>query len=126
MYRRLIYPHPSCGVLAGILPNNLPRPILTRPKVLSLPIANLPSPFPLPARVSSSQPQASPQQNNGSDCGVFTCQTLEHISRGRDLATEGGFEFTAENMPFIRRMMIWEIGRGGLMERWVLPSSSEG
>ncbi|WWC57945.1 uncharacterized protein I303_100480 [Kwoniella dejecticola CBS 10117] len=63
----------------------------------------------------------SPQQNNGSDCGVFSCQTLEMISRGRDLKKDG-FEFKAEHMPYFRRLMIWEIAHGKLEERsWGNP-----
>ncbi|OWZ54838.1 sentrin/sumo-specific protease [Cryptococcus neoformans 125.91] len=64
----------------------------------------------------------TPQQNNGSDCGVFSCQTLEMITRGRDIVTQG-FEFTAKDMPFMRRMMIYEIGEGKLEKRtWGSPA----
>ncbi|WVN85972.1 uncharacterized protein L203_101130 [Cryptococcus depauperatus CBS 7841] len=63
----------------------------------------------------------TPQQDNGSDCGVFTLQTLEALTRGRDLV-ENGFEFTAKNMPFFRRLMVWEIGEGRLEKRdWGEP-----
>ncbi|KAK8844621.1 hypothetical protein IAR55_006468 [Kwoniella newhampshirensis] len=64
----------------------------------------------------------TPQQDNGSDCGVFSCQTLEMITRGRDLVKQG-FEFTAKDMPFMRRLMIWEIGKGKLEKReWGQPA----
>ncbi|OCF33153.1 hypothetical protein I316_05198 [Kwoniella heveanensis BCC8398] len=63
----------------------------------------------------------TPQQDNGSDCGVFSCQTLEMISRGRDLVSNG-FEFTARNMAFFRRLMVYEIGEKELLKRdWGSP-----
>ncbi|KAJ2928853.1 hypothetical protein H1R20_g8169, partial [Candolleomyces eurysporus] len=49
-------------------------------------------------------PPDTPQQDNGFDCGVFTCQFLESLSRGED-----EFIFTQENMPYLRRKMVWEI-----------------
>ncbi|WVQ82951.1 hypothetical protein IAT38_005087 [Cryptococcus sp. DSM 104549] len=63
----------------------------------------------------------APQQDNGADCGVFSCQTLESVARGRDLAGEG-FEFSHKDMPFFRRLMIWEIGQKKLEDRvWGSP-----
>ncbi|ODN80465.1 hypothetical protein L202_02705 [Cryptococcus amylolentus CBS 6039] len=63
----------------------------------------------------------TPQQNNGSDCGVFSLQTLEMVVRGRDVVTQG-FEFTCQNMPFLRRLMVYEIGEGRLEQRsWGAP-----
>jgi sentrin-specific protease 1 len=53
--------------------------------------------------------QDTPQQENGFDCGVFTCQFLESLSRG-----EESFNFTQGNMPYLRRRMIWEIGHARL------------
>ncbi|THH26655.1 hypothetical protein EUX98_g7530 [Antrodiella citrinella] len=53
----------------------------------------------------------TPQQENGYDCGVFTCQFLESISRG-----ESSFPFTQQNMPYLRRRMIWEICHSQLRE----------
>ncbi|KAM7043847.1 sentrin-specific protease 2 [Acridotheres tristis] len=44
-----------------------------------------------------------PQQNNGSDCGVFTCKFADFISRDKPIT------FTAEHMPYFRRKMVWEI-----------------
>lgn len=55
--------------------------------------------------------QETPQQENGYDCGVFTCQFLEALSRG-----EESFAFTQANMPYLRRRMIWEIGHAQLRE----------
>ncbi|TFK57457.1 cysteine proteinase [Heliocybe sulcata] len=49
--------------------------------------------------------EATPQQENGYDCGVFTCQFMEYLSRG-----EQEFNFTQEDMPYLRSRMIWEIG----------------
>ncbi|WVF66306.1 hypothetical protein IAT40_001046 [Kwoniella sp. CBS 6097] len=64
----------------------------------------------------------TPQQDNGSDCGVFSCQTLEMICRGRDLVSNG-FEFTANNMAFFRRLMVYEIGEKTLFKRtWGSPA----
>uniref|UniRef100_A0A8C3XH24 SUMO specific peptidase 2 n=1 Tax=Cyanoderma ruficeps TaxID=181631 RepID=A0A8C3XH24_9PASS len=44
-----------------------------------------------------------PQQNNGSDCGVFVCKFADFISRDKPII------FTAEHMPYFRRKMVWEI-----------------
>ncbi|KZW02050.1 cysteine proteinase [Exidia glandulosa HHB12029] len=54
----------------------------------------------------------TPQQENCYDCGVFTCQFLETLSRG-----EEDFAFTQKDMPYLRRRMVWEIGRASLMEQ---------
>jgi len=53
----------------------------------------------------------TPQQENGYDCGVFTCQFLESLSRGEET-----FNFSQANMPYLRRRMIWEIGNGKLRD----------
>ncbi|KAI0728613.1 cysteine proteinase [Fomitopsis betulina] len=53
----------------------------------------------------------TPQQENGYDCGVFTCQFLETLSRG-----EERFSFTQSNIPYLRRRMIWEIGNAKLRD----------
>jgi len=53
----------------------------------------------------------TPQQENGYDCGVFTCQFMESLSRGEET-----FNFTQENMPYLRRRMIWEIGNTKLRD----------
>jgi len=52
-----------------------------------------------------------PQQENGFDCGVFTCATLEAIARG-----EEEFIFTQANMKYIRNKIILEIGRAKLSD----------
>ncbi|TFK76849.1 cysteine proteinase [Pluteus cervinus] len=54
---------------------------------------------------------STPQQQNGYDCGVFTCQFLETLSRGVE-----EFNFTQKDMPYLRRRMIWEIGHSCLRE----------
>ncbi|KAJ4476722.1 cysteine proteinase [Lentinula aciculospora] len=51
----------------------------------------------------------TPQQENGYDCGVFTCQFLESLSRGEET-----FNFTQDDIPYLRRRMIWEIGHSKL------------
>ncbi|TFY69051.1 hypothetical protein EVJ58_g649 [Rhodofomes roseus] len=53
----------------------------------------------------------TPQQENGFDCGVFTCQFLESLSRG-----EEHFAFKQANMSYLRRRMIWEIGNSKLRD----------
>ncbi|KAF7306736.1 Cysteine proteinase [Mycena indigotica] len=50
-----------------------------------------------------------PQQENGYDCGVFTCQFLESLSRGAE-----PFNFSQKDIPYLRRRMIWEIGNATL------------
>ncbi|EPQ60948.1 cysteine proteinase [Gloeophyllum trabeum ATCC 11539] len=54
---------------------------------------------------------STPQQENGYDCGVFTCQFMESLSRG-----EESFNFTQSNMPYLRKRMIWEIGNTKLRD----------
>ena len=46
-----------------------------------------------------------PHQNNGHDCGVFTCQTARH--RARELSRHPAF--TNNDMPYFRRRMVEEI-----------------
>ncbi|XP_048857809.1 sentrin-specific protease 2 isoform X2 [Brienomyrus brachyistius] len=53
--------------------------------------------------VASLKAKEIPQQNNGSDCGVFACKYADYISQGRPLT------FTQSHMPYFRRKMIWEI-----------------
>ena len=56
-------------------------------------------------------PRDTPQQENGYDCGVFTCQFLEALSRGMD----SPFNFSQRSMAFLRRRMILEIARTELL-----------
>lgn len=44
-----------------------------------------------------------PRQENGFDCGVFTCKTVEVLSRDKTL------NFTQKDMPKLRRRMAYEI-----------------
>ncbi|NXE91322.1 SENP2 protease, partial [Menura novaehollandiae] len=53
--------------------------------------------------IHSMEPQEIPQQNNGSDCGVFACKFADFISRDKPII------FTQEHMPYFRRKMVWEI-----------------
>ena len=69
-------------------------------------------PFGRWALISSPQPQTTPAQENGYDCGVFTCQFLQALSRGE----EDDFGFTQVDMPYLRRRMIWEIGNAKLRD----------
>ena len=56
-------------------------------------------------------PRDTPQQENGYDCGVFTCQFLEALSRGMD----SPFNFTQRSMAYLRRRMVLEIARAELL-----------
>ncbi|PPQ63528.1 hypothetical protein CVT24_004756 [Panaeolus cyanescens] len=56
-------------------------------------------------------PETTPQQENGFDCGVFTCQILRAVSRGDE-----EFAFSQKDMPYLRRRMIWEIGHAKLRD----------
>lgn len=51
-----------------------------------------------------------PQQNNGSDCGVFSCMFAEFICRDREIT------FSQSNMEYFRHKMILEIVQGKLMQ----------
>ncbi|CAE6369147.1 unnamed protein product [Rhizoctonia solani] len=53
----------------------------------------------------------APQQENGYDCGVFSCQYMECLSRGAP------FGFSQENMSYLRQRMILEITRGKLWDQ---------
>ncbi|KAG7466971.1 hypothetical protein MATL_G00148160 [Megalops atlanticus] len=53
--------------------------------------------------VTSLRSNEIPQQNNGSDCGVFACKYADYIARGWPLT------FTQSHMPYFRKRMIWEI-----------------
>ncbi|PWN40155.1 cysteine proteinase [Ceraceosorus guamensis] len=62
----------------------------------------------------------NPQQENGSDCGVFTVLMMEHLSRrdpclDEDLR-EMEWNFAQSNVPYYRRRMIWELGNATLLE----------
>ena len=50
-----------------------------------------------------------PQQTNGYDCDVFLCQYAESISRRMHPS------FTQNDMPSLRRNMVWEIMKGRLL-----------
>lgn len=52
-----------------------------------------------------------PNQQNGFDCGVFTCTAAAYIARGKDL------EYSQVDMPNLRRRMCWEILHAELLER---------
>ncbi|GAA5826165.1 hypothetical protein JCM11251_007190 [Rhodosporidiobolus azoricus] len=52
-----------------------------------------------------------PKQNNTCDCGVFTCWFMESLSRDYE-----GFDFSQENMPYLRRKLVLNIAQQELME----------
>ena len=51
----------------------------------------------------------APQQQNMSDCGVFTLKSAEVITRG------GRLDFSARDMPLVRNRMLVEILEGQLL-----------
>ncbi|NXV83452.1 SENP2 protease, partial [Atlantisia rogersi] len=51
----------------------------------------------------SMEPHEIPQQENGSDCGVFICKYADCISRDEPMT------FTQRHMPYFRRKMVLEI-----------------
>jgi sentrin-specific protease 1 len=56
-------------------------------------------------------PEDTPQQENGYDCGIFTCLFLEALSRGEET-----FDFSQGDMAYFRRRMIWEIGHAKFLD----------
>ena len=54
--------------------------------------------------------RGTPQQRNGSDCGVFMTRTADYIAR------DGVLDFTQEDMPYFRRRMVLEILRCQLLQ----------
>ena len=65
---------------------------------------------PLEWKQRSMAAEEIPQQGNGSDCGVFTCQYADYISRGQPLT------FSQWHMPLFRKKMVWEILHQCLLE----------
>ena len=55
---------------------------------------------------------AIPQQDNGSDCGVFSCTFANYIALGFDQPDQ--FNFAAQHMQNYRRLMCYHITRGAL------------
>lgn len=60
--------------------------------------------------VTDDHTQDTPQQENGFDCGVFTCQVLNYLAQDLPL------DFTQQNIPYLRKRMIWEIGNAQLQK----------
>ena len=50
-----------------------------------------------------------PRQENGSDCGVFTCKFAEYLSRDSELS------FKQKDMDYYRDRMVYEIVKQELM-----------
>ena len=50
-----------------------------------------------------------PQQNNSSDCGMFSCKFAEYLSRRAEIT------FDQADMPYFRRRIIWEIVKDTLL-----------
>lgn len=53
--------------------------------------------------------QGIPQQENGSDCGVFSCMFAEFVARNRPIA------FSQQHMQYFRMRMVYEICTGKLL-----------
>lgn len=58
---------------------------------------------------TSENVQNIPQQENGSDCGVFSCMYAEFITRNRPIV------FTQQNMTYFRMKMVYEICTGQML-----------
>ncbi|GAA5974112.1 hypothetical protein JCM11641_003443 [Rhodosporidiobolus odoratus] len=52
-----------------------------------------------------------PEQGNGYDCGIFTCSFMESLSR-----EVTGFDFTQDNMDYLRQKVVLTIDQGKLLE----------
>ena len=50
-----------------------------------------------------------PKQENGADCGIFACKTAEFLSRDATL------RFTQRDMPYYRKLMVYEISKKRLL-----------
>ena len=50
-----------------------------------------------------------PKQENGADCGIFACKIAEYLSRDAKL------QFTQQDMPFYRKLMVYEISKKRLL-----------
>ncbi|KAF1776760.1 Protein kinase, ATP binding site [Phytophthora cactorum] len=48
----------------------------------------------------------TPQQNNGSDCGVFSCMFADYLSQNKPLS------FVQKDIPFHRHRMVLHVSRG--------------
>jgi Ulp1 family protease len=71
---------------------------------------------------SATHSQKGPQQLNGSDCGVFACQTMEHRARGvgdkgDDVTETTAWEFEQKHMVGIRNLMRWELIKAEIAKR---------
>ena len=54
-------------------------------------------------------PASAPVQQNGYDCGVFTCLFMEHLSR------DAQFQFSQKNIKDARKRIAFEIMKIGLL-----------
>jgi len=57
-------------------------------------------------------PENTPEQTNGFDCGVFVCTTAEWLSEGSDLT------FSQEDMPHLRKRMHAVGKASNQMKKW--------
>lgn len=55
------------------------------------------------------KPKSIPVQQNGYDCGVFTCLFAEYRSRLEE------FDFDQSRMPYLRQRLVWEITNARLL-----------
>ncbi|EOR00012.1 Sentrin-specific protease 1 [Wallemia ichthyophaga EXF-994] len=51
----------------------------------------------------------TPAQNNGFDCGVFSCCFMDALSRGMDVDDDSAFEFTQKHMKYLRQRLVLDI-----------------
>lgn len=51
----------------------------------------------------------TPTQNNGFDCGVFTCCFMDALSKGMDVDDDSAFEFSQKHMKYLRQRLVLDI-----------------
>ncbi|TIA90330.1 hypothetical protein E3P99_01616 [Wallemia hederae] len=51
----------------------------------------------------------TPAQNNGFDCGVFTCCFMDALSKGLDVDDDSAFEFSQKHMKYLRKRLVLDI-----------------
>lgn len=57
----------------------------------------------IPGRYSDANLDGIPHQNNGSDCGMFTCKFADYLSENLDLT------FSCQDMPYFRKRMVLDL-----------------
>ena len=74
------------------------------------------SPLPYKSEWSLYGETECPQQQNGSDCGVFTICIAENVSRSHLAASTQGWNFSQKDMKLVRKKIALEILNGQLFD----------